>query len=131
MLTILQLGTDRLPDEGLRLGTVRRPPRGVRKERYAPDNWFDLWLPQLAPSQDLIDTFRASNGTEQAWTRFERAFQKELAAPDTRRWLELLALLSHTTNFSIGCYCEDESRCHRGILRAIFSELGANGRKAK
>ena len=115
-IRIARLGTARLPDEGVRIGTVRRPPRGVRKERFAADNWFDVWYPELAPSVELVSqALAASSDTE--WLAFVRAFKAELNQPSRRRTLDLLAALSHQADFSLGCYCEDESRCHRSVLR--------------
>lgn len=123
-LRIVRLGSPRHPEEGTRIGAVRRPPRGVRKERYAAENWFDIWYPELSPSPDLVA--RALN-TETAgdWNVFVRAFKKEMNEPAPRRTLDLLAALSKDAQFSLGCYCEDESRCHRSVLRALLKERGA------
>jgi uncharacterized protein YeaO (DUF488 family) len=121
---IVQLGTARLADEGLRLGTVRRPPRGVKKTEYAKGNWFDLWLPNLSPSPELMRGRPVADDVK-SWRRFERRFQAELKQPDAAHLLDLLAALSHTTSFSVGCYCEDESRCHRSILRKALASRGA------
>lgn len=121
---IVRLGTPRLPGEGTRIGTVRRLPRGVRKERYAADDWFDVWYPELSPSADLVARARSAV-TEAEWGAFVRAFRKEMGAPAPRRTLDLLAALSHGADFSVGCYCEDEARCHRAVLRALLAERGA------
>ena len=121
---IVQLGSARQKGEGVRLGTVRRPPRGVRKEDYARDNWYDVWLPSLAPSAELVLQGRASV-SEREWADFARRFRKEMGAGDPGRVLDTLAALSHQTNFSVGCYCEDERRCHRSVLRELFAARGA------
>jgi uncharacterized protein YeaO (DUF488 family) len=123
-LRIVRLGTPRHRQEGTRIGTVRRPPRGVRKERYAADNWFDVWYPELSPSPELLSKARAAK-TNAEWKRFERSFRAEMNEPAARRTLDLLAALSHDANFSIGCYCEDASRCHRAVLRQLLFERGA------
>ncbi|WEX07893.1 DUF488 family protein [Chelativorans sp. AA-79] len=123
-LRIVRLGTPRLAREGTRIGTVRRPPRGVRKERYAADDWFDVWYPELSPSPDLVARAQAAK-TESEWKAFERAFRAEMNEPGARHTLDLLATLSHNADFSIGCYCEDEARCHRSVLRTLFLERGA------
>jgi len=124
-LRIVRLGTPRIPDEGTRIGTVRRLPRGVRKERFAADDWFDVWYPDLAPSPELLTRARAAK-TDKEWNAFLRSFRAEMNAPAPRRTLDLLAALSHHANFSVGCYCEDESRCHRSVLRELFTERGAS-----
>lgn len=121
---IVRLGTDRLPDEGLRLGTVRHPPRGVRKEDYASRNWFDLWLPELAPSAELLRRARSGQG-ELDWRVFARRYRSEMAAPEASRLLDLLAAMSGRADFSVGCYCADESRCHRSLLRVLLADRGA------
>jgi uncharacterized protein YeaO (DUF488 family) len=121
---IVRLGTARLKNEGTRIGTVRRPPRGVAKARFAADNWYDVWYPELSPSADLVAKALAAE-TPKEWTAFERAFRAEMNAPAAKRTLELLAALSQHADFSVGCYCEDESRCHRSILRALLREHGA------
>lgn len=123
-LRIVRLGEPRDPQEGLRIGTVRRPPRGVRKERYAPDDWFDVWFPDLAPSAELMVQGRAAV-TETEWKGFVRAFKAEMAVPTASRTLDLLAAFSHGADFSIGCYCEDEARCHRSVLRELLRDRGA------
>jgi uncharacterized protein YeaO (DUF488 family) len=120
---IVRLGTERLTQEGLRIGTVRHPPRGVLKSRHASDNWYDVWLPELAPSAALVKMALGSR-SEREWHLFVKRYRAEMAKPEARRLLDLLAALSRTTNFSVGCYCEDESRCHRSILRTLFKERG-------
>ncbi|WP_029009640.1 DUF488 domain-containing protein [Azospirillum halopraeferens] len=121
---IVRLGTPRLPGEGTRIGTVRRPPRGVRKDRYAAEDWYDVWYPELSPSPALVAAARAA-ATDAEWEAFRRAFRAEMDEPAARRTLDLLAALSHGADFSVGCYCEDEARCHRSVLRALFAERGA------
>jgi len=123
-LRIVRLGSARVPDEGLRLGTVRRPPRGVPKERFAVDDWYDAWLPQLAPSAELVAEARSAE-TAGAWRAFVRKYRSEMSAPDNARLIALLAALSHRTDLSVGCYCEDEGRCHRSVLRELLAEAGA------
>ncbi len=123
-LRIVRLGTPRMPGEGLRLGTVRRPPRGVPKERFASDDWYDVWFPTLAPSPDTVALLRnAGDATERA-AGF-RHYRREMAAPDAAHALDLLAALSHATELSVGCYCEDEAGCHRSQLRELLRERGA------
>ena len=119
MIRVTRLGSPRARDEGLRLGTVRRPPRGVRKEDYARRDYYDSWLPELAPSARLI------RQAEKSWERFAKGYRREMAAPAAAHLLELLARLSHHTDLSVGCYCEDETRCHRSILRELLIEKGA------
>lgn len=121
---IVRLGTTRLPGEGTRIGTVRHLPRGVRKERYAAEDWFDVWYPELAPSAALVAKARGAQ-TEAEWRAFVTSFRKEMDAPAPRRTLDLLAALSHGADFSVGCYCEGEARCHRSVLRALLAERGA------
>jgi uncharacterized protein YeaO (DUF488 family) len=124
MIRIVQLGSARHRDEGLRLGTVRRPPRGVRKENYAKENYYDVWVPDLAPSAELFAK-RPATDDEKSWTAFGRKYEAELKKPEPSRLLDLLAALSHQTHFSVGCYCENEARCHRSILRRVLAERGA------
>lgn len=124
MIRVVQLGSPRHPDEGLRLGTVRRPPRGVRKEHYARDNYYDVWMPDLAPSAELFAT-RPATDDDKSWLAFARKYESELKRPEASRMLDLLAALSHQTHFSIGCYCDDEARCHRSILRRVLRDRGA------
>ena len=123
-MRVVRLGTRRSPGEGLRIGTVRRPPRGVRKEQIAARDFYDVWFPLLAPSVETMTTFRAEM-TDPAWRRFVRAYRKEMSRPDASHALDLLAALSDHTDFSVGCYCEDENRCHRSVLRVLLEEHGA------
>ena len=123
-ITIVRLGTPRGKHEGLRLGTVRRPPRGVPKSEFAKRDFYDVWLPNLAPSQELV-TFALQAEDERAWKTFVRKYRAEMKAPEASHLLDLLAALSHQTNFAVGCYCEDEARCHRSVLRALLREYGA------
>jgi uncharacterized protein YeaO (DUF488 family) len=123
-LRIVRLGTPRHADEGTRIGAVRRPPRGVRKERYAADDWYDVWYPVLSPSPELFSQARAAQ-TPAEWRAFLRAFRAEMSEPAPRHSLDLLAALSHHAQLSIGCYCEDEARCHRSVLRELLAERGA------
>jgi uncharacterized protein YeaO (DUF488 family) len=121
---VVRLGTPRIPGEGIRIGTVRRPPRGVPRAEFASQNWYDVWFPNLAPSAKTVKLgLRAESAKE--WAACARKYRTEMSAPDVRRTLELLAVLSHTANFSIGCYCENEDRCHRSILRELLLEHGA------
>jgi uncharacterized protein YeaO (DUF488 family) len=113
-----------LPHEGLRIGTVRRLPRGVRKERYAADDWFDVWYPELSPSAALVTKAQQAT-SDKEWNAFVRAFRAEMAKPGPKRTLDLLAALSHHADFSVGCYCADETRCHRSILRELLAACGA------
>jgi uncharacterized protein YeaO (DUF488 family) len=122
---VVRLGTPRNPDEGLRVGTVRRPPRGVRKEDYAARDYFDVWLPELAPTAPLVSWLLSEPVTPERWATFERRYRQEMRQPAAQRLLALLAALSAQTNFSVGCYCEDESHCHRSILRRLLLEQGA------
>lgn len=120
---IVRLGSPRLESEGLRIGTVRRPPRGIPKAEYASRNIYDVWFPNLAPSEALLK--EASPNDDPSWRTFKRRFLAEMNAPEARRTLDLLAALSHDTNFSVGCYCENEARCHRSILRELLVKRGA------
>lgn len=121
---VIRLGSLREPGEGLRIGTVRRPPRGVPKDRHASDDWFDVWFPVLAPSAALMQVGKGASSARD-WANFVRRFSEEMSAPVPARTLDLLALLSHRTSFSIGCYCEDETRCHRSVLRRLLADRGA------
>ena len=123
-IRIVRLGAPRVRGEGLRIGTVRRPPRGVRKSEYASGNWYDVWYPNLAPSEP---TRRLGMSAETAaqWRAFVRRYRAEMAQADNARTIALLAALSHTADFSVGCYCENESRCHRSVLRVLLAEKGA------
>ena len=123
-ISIVRLGTPRKRVEGLRLGTVRRPPRGVKKSDFSRLDYYDVWFPNLSPSAELVrEALGASD--DRAWAAFSRKFRHEMNAPDRSRELDVLAALSHHTNLSLGCYCEDESRCHRSILRKLLTERGA------
>jgi uncharacterized protein YeaO (DUF488 family) len=121
---IVRLGSQRHPDEGLRIGVVRRPPRGVPKERYADENWYDVWYPNLAPSVATLKLGQAAT-TQQQWKVFVAKYRAEMSSSENRRTLELLAQLSHGADFSLGCYCEDEAHCHRSVLRELLAERGA------
>jgi uncharacterized protein YeaO (DUF488 family) len=123
-VSIVQLGSPRRANEGLRLGTVRRPPRGVPKNQFAERDFYDVWLPVVAPSQPLV-TMALQSDDERSWKTFERKYRAEMKRPDAACVLDLLAALSHQTNFSVGCYCENEQRCHRSILRELLAERGA------
>jgi uncharacterized protein YeaO (DUF488 family) len=122
---IVRLGSERQRGEGLRIGTVRRPPRGVRKDRYAAENWYDVWFPNLAPSAELVKEALSAR-SDRDWVAFARKYRAEMAAAENNRTLALLAALSHTADFSVGCYCENEARCHRSVLRELLREHGAH-----
>lgn len=133
-IRIVQLGSERAPDEGLRIGTVRRPPRGVPKAEFASRNYYDCWYPELSPEVELMQQaleaikLRTAGQTAQAdklWKQFEKQFRKQLAEPAADRTLGLLAALSHSSAFSLGCYCDDEAHCHRSILRSLLADKGA------
>jgi uncharacterized protein YeaO (DUF488 family) len=124
-IRIVRLGDDRRRDEGVRIGTVRRPPRGVPKSEYAARNIYDVWLPVLAPSASLVKQALGAKD-ERDWKAFARKYRREMSEPDTARVLDTLAALSHQTNFSVGCYCRDASRCHRSILRELLVKHGAD-----
>lgn len=121
---IVRLGSARLPGEGIRIGTVRRPPRGVPKAQFASQNWYDVWFPNLAPSVEAMKLGQAASSPAE-WSAFVRRYKTEMAAPGASHDLELLATLSHRSDFSVGCYCEREDRCHRSILRQLLAERGA------
>jgi uncharacterized protein YeaO (DUF488 family) len=121
---ILRLGSERVNGEGLRIGTVRRPPRGVPKAEFSAQNWYDVWFPNLSPSPETMKMGRSAQ-TDKEWQVFKKKFRAEMAAPDNARTLDLLAALSHQTDFSVGCYCEDEAHCHRSVLRELLVEKGA------
>ena len=123
-ISVVRLGSPRKPNEGLRLGTVRRPPRGVPKSEFAKRDYYDVWLPTLAPSQELV-TAALHSHDDKSWKAFERKYRAEMNKPEAARLLDLLAALSRQTSFSLGCYCENEARCHRSILRALLAERGA------
>ena len=123
---VVRLGSPRSSGEGPRLGTVRRPPRGVKKADHAKRDFYDAWLPELAPSAALVASAMAADWTAGRWQQFARRYRRELNEPAARHLLETLAALSKTSSFSVGCYCEDEDRCHRSILRAALREAGAS-----
>jgi len=123
-ISIVRLGSRREKNEGLRIGTVRRPPRGVSKSDFAARDFYDVWLPNLAPSAETVKHAQTAT-TPSQWAAFTRKYRAEMARPDNRRVIDLLAALSHHASFSVGCYCADESRCHRSILRALLEESGA------
>ena len=124
---IVRLGTPRRRGEGLRLGTVRRPPRGVRKSDFARLNYYDVWFPNLSPSPELVNDALAATG-QREWEAFRRKFRREMSAPDRKHELDVMAALSHHSNLSLGCYCQNESRCHRSVLRELLAERGADVR---
>jgi uncharacterized protein YeaO (DUF488 family) len=124
-IRIVRLGSKRHPQEGLRLGTVRRPPRGVPKTEYASRDFYDVWLPNLAPTEALLKSAQNAD-TDRAWSTFERAFLAEMKKPDASRLLDFIAALSHRTNLSVGCYCASEDRCHRSVLRKLLKKRGAD-----
>jgi uncharacterized protein YeaO (DUF488 family) len=121
---VVRLGSPRIPSEGTRIGTVRRPPRGVPKAQFSKQNWYDVWFPNLAPSLETMKLGLTAASPAQ-WSAFARKYKAEMAAPAAKHDVELLAVLSHTTNFSVGCYCEDENRCHRSLLKQLLIENGA------
>ena len=123
-IRVVRLGSPRSPGEGLRLGTVRRPPRGVPKAEYASRDFYDVWLPELAPSEELVKAGLAAL-TDREWQRFVRRYRAEMKRPAAARLLDLLAAFSQDAAFSVGCYCADEARCHRSVLRALLTEHGA------
>ena len=124
MVRIVRLGTPRADGEGLRIGTVRRPPRGVPKTKFASDNWYDVWFPNLAPSVETMKLGQQAKTSAQ-WEVFVKKYRAEMATPDASHAIQLLAALSHHANFSVGCYCQDEAHCHRSILRELLAENGA------
>ncbi|HUG23366.1 DUF488 domain-containing protein [Piscinibacter sp.] len=121
---VVRLGSPRLEGEGTRIGTVRRPPRGVPKAEFASRNWYDVWFPNLAPSVETMKLAQAAT-TPAEWTAFVKRYRAEMATPENSHAIELLAALSHQTDFSVGCYCEDEADCHRSVLRALLADKGA------
>ena len=123
-IRIVRLGSGRIKDEGTRIGTVRRPPRGVPKSEFASQNWYDVWFPNLAPSVQTMKAGQAA-ATPGRWRAFLKKYRAEMSTPENGRTLDLLAALSQHANFSVGCYCEDDARCHRSILRALLVEKGA------
>lgn len=124
-VSVVRLGSPRAKDEGLRIGTVRRLPRGVPKSEYASRDYFDVWLPELSPSEALVKYIDPRHFKPERWPQFARRYRAEMAKPPAARLVALLAALSHTADFSVGCYCEDESRCHRSLLRELLREQGA------
>lgn len=124
-IRIIRLGSKRAPDEGLRIGTVRRPPRGLKKAEYAARDIYDVWFPNLAPSEALLKDFFPIDD-DQSWRGFKRKYLAEMKQPAASRDLDLLAALSHQTNFAIGCYCADEQRCHRSLLRELLAARSAS-----
>lgn len=129
-VSVVRLGTPRAPGEGLRLGTVRRPPRGVKKADFAKRDYYDLWLPMLSPSQTLVSSAMSQAWTQVRWRKFARQYRAEMSRPEPKQLIELLARLSHQLDFAVGCYCEDEQRCHRSVLKALLGEQGALIRQA-
>lgn len=125
-IRVVQLGSPRARNEGTRLGTVRRPPRGVKKEDYARLDYYDAWLPELAPSAGLFSWMMAAPITDARWETYARRYRREMAQPPARNVIAALARLSQDANFSVGCYCEDESRCHRSLLRGLLQDAGAS-----
>jgi uncharacterized protein YeaO (DUF488 family) len=121
---IVRLGTPRHKGEGTRIGTVRRPPRGVPKSEFASQNWYDVWYPNLSPSPETVKLGQEAQ-TPAQWRVFAKKYRSEMATPENTRTIELLAALSKQTNFSVGCYCEEEAHCHRSVLRELFKEAGA------
>lgn len=123
-IRIVRLGSERVTNEGARVGTVRRPPRGVPKSEFASGNWYDVWYPMLAPSAELVQQALSAT-TDKEWSVFVKAYRKEMAQPNASRTLDLLAAMSHHGSFSVGCYCEHEARCHRSVLRELLADRGA------
>ena len=124
-IRVVRLGSPRLKGEGLRMGTVRRPPRGVAKTDFARRDYYDVWVPMLAPSAPLVAQ-ALDAPDDRAWRAFTRRYRAEMRRPDPARLLDLLTALSHQTDFSVGCYCDDEARCHRSVLRALLVERRAS-----
>ncbi|HWP89592.1 MAG TPA: DUF488 family protein [Burkholderiales bacterium] len=124
-IRVVRLGSRRASGEGVRIGTVRRPPRGVSKSQFAAQDWYDVWYPNLAPSTEILKKALAAS-TEREWQAFRKAYRHEMAKAENARSIALLAALSHHTNFSVGCYCEDEAHCHRSVLRELLAAAGAD-----
>ena len=124
VVRVVRLGSDRANDEGTRIGTVRRPPRGVPKAEFASQNWYDVWYPNLAPTADTMKLGQEAT-TPAQWNAFVKKYRSEMSTPEADRSLDVLAALSQHSNFSVGCYCEDESHCHRATLRTLLAEKGA------
>lgn len=125
VVRVVRLGSERSAGEGTRIGTVRRPPRGVPKSEFASQNWYDVWFPNLAPSVETMKLAQQAR-TPAQWAAFARKYRAEMARPESAHAIELLAALSHHADFSVGCYCEDESRCHRSLLRTLLEDRGAS-----
>ena len=128
MIRVVRLGAPRATNEGPRLGTVRRPPRGVKKTDYARLDYYDVWVPDLAPSAPLVSWATSEPWSDRRWAQFARRYRAEMRAPAAARLIALLAALSHTADFSVGCYCDDQSRCHRSLLRELLAEAHADVR---
>jgi uncharacterized protein YeaO (DUF488 family) len=128
LISIVRLGSPRLPDEGTRLGTVRRPPRGVPKSEFAKRDYYDVWLPELSPDAATVSEAMAGEWTAAKWKKFVATYKREMSEPAPRHIIQTLAALSKHTDFSVGCYCEDESRCHRSVLRELLEAEGAKVR---
>ena len=124
-ISVVRLGEPRAPAEGLRLGTVRRPPRGVKKAEYSTRDFFDVWMPELAPSAELVSWALSEPFTPPRWARYAKLYRSQMGKPPASRLITLLAGLSHHSNFSVGCYCADETRCHRSLLRGLLLDAGA------
>lgn len=124
VIRVVRLGSARAADEGIRIGTVRRPPRGVSKAAFASQNWYDVWFPNLAPSVEVMKLGQQAE-TPAQWAAFIKKYRSEMAKPEASHTLEVFAALSHASNFSVGCYCENEARCHRSVLRELLAEKGA------
>ena len=124
-IRVVRLGSDKEENEGIRIGTVRRPPRGVPKKDFASRNFYDVWLPNLSPSPETMKMGQRVS-TEKEWQAFAKKYKKEMATPENTRVLELLAVMSHQTDFSVGCYCETEARCHRSVLKKLLVDKGAD-----
>ncbi len=124
VVRVVRLGTPRAKNEGVRIGTVRRPPRGVPKAEFASRNWYDVWFPNLAPSVETMKLGQLAKTTAE-WESFKKKYRSEMGTPENNHALELLAILSHQANFSVGCYCEEEAHCHRSVLRTLLEEKGA------
>jgi len=124
VMRVIRLGSPRLEDEGTRIGTVRRPPRGVPKSEFASQNWYDVWFPNLSPSPETMKLGQEAE-TPAQWAAFTKKYRAEMATPENKHTIQLLATLSQQSNFSVGCYCENEARCHRSLLRELLAEAGA------
>ena len=125
MIRVVRLGSPRVKGEGVRLGTVRRPPRGVPKAEFASRDFYDVWLPELAPSGNVVSEALSQAWTDASWRRFTRTYHKQMGQPHAQHLITTLAALSHQTNFSVGCYCEDATRCHRTLLKELLRDAGA------